>query len=143
MKSSITKILSALPKQKISLRFSFSFFAPHFLRAKGKEIFWFRLAGAERKRTISFGATTRGARGQSGFCSKKVRISSKQYRQFTISAFCGESGIRTRGGLNTLTRFPSERLRPLSHLSRRSIYYLLPRSAATLSLTGGCVIKNL
>ena len=41
---------SALPKQKISLHFSFSFFAPHFLKAKGTEFFWFRLAGAERKR---------------------------------------------------------------------------------------------
>lgn len=27
---------------------------------------------------------TRGARGQSGFCSKKVRISSRQYRTFGI-----------------------------------------------------------
>ena len=37
-------------------------------------------AAAGRERTISFRATTRGARGQSGFSAKKVRISSKQYR---------------------------------------------------------------
>lgn len=36
------------------------------------------------ERKISFGATTRSARGQSGFCSKKVRISSKRYRQFSL-----------------------------------------------------------
>jgi hypothetical protein len=29
----------------------------------------------------------------------------------------GESGIRTRGGLLTLTRFPGVRLKPLIHLS--------------------------
>ena len=29
----------------------------------------------------------------------------------------GEGGIRTRGTLQTYTRFPSERLKPLSHLS--------------------------
>ena len=40
-----------------------------------------RAAAAGRERTIQFRATTRSARGQSGFCSKKVRISSKQYRQ--------------------------------------------------------------
>ncbi len=40
-------------------------------------------AAAGRERTISFRATTRGARGQSGFSAKKVRISSKQYRIIT------------------------------------------------------------
>ena len=29
----------------------------------------------------------------------------------------GEGGIRTRGGLLTLTRFPGVRLKPLIHLS--------------------------
>tara|TARA_B100000745_G_scaffold296660_1_gene242423 strand:- start:5626 stop:5901 length:276 start_codon:yes stop_codon:yes gene_type:complete len=38
-------------------------------------------AAAGRGCEISFQATTRAARGQSGFSSKKVRISSKQYRQ--------------------------------------------------------------
>jgi len=38
-----------------------------------------RMAG--RERTISFRATTRSARGQSGFSAKKVRISSEQYCQ--------------------------------------------------------------
>ena len=32
-------------------------------------------------------------------------------------AFGGEGGIRTRGGLLTLTRFPGVRLKPLIHLS--------------------------
>ena len=39
------------------------------------------------ERKISFRATMRSARDQSGFCSKKVRISTKRYRQFTISEF--------------------------------------------------------
>ena len=37
-------------------------------------------AAAGQERTIWSGVTTRGARGQSGFSAKKVRISSKQYR---------------------------------------------------------------
>jgi hypothetical protein len=47
------------------------------------------------ERTISLRATTRSARGQSGFCSKKVRISTKRYRQFTISEF--SEVLRTAG----------------------------------------------
>ena len=38
-------------------------------------------AAAGRERTIWFRATTRSARGQSGFCSKKVRISSNRHHQ--------------------------------------------------------------
>ena len=38
-------------------------------------------AAAGRERTIWFRATTRAARGQSGFCSKKVRISSNRHHQ--------------------------------------------------------------
>ena len=49
------------------------------------------------ERKISFRATTRSARGQSGFCSKKVRISTKRYRQFTISEF--SEVLRTCGAV--------------------------------------------
>jgi len=57
------------------------------------------------ERTIQFKATTRSARGQSGLCSKKVRISTKRYRQFTISEFwrifvssraCGAVALRAK-----------------------------------------------
>ncbi len=40
-----------------------------------------RRAAAGRERTIWFRATTRAARGQSGFCSKKVRISSNRHHK--------------------------------------------------------------
>jgi hypothetical protein len=59
-------------------------------------------AAAGRERTISFRATTRGARGQSGFSAKKVRISSKQYRKFTISAFWEEIASRLRRSAGAL-----------------------------------------
>ena len=39
-------------------------------------------AAAGRERTILFRATTRAVRGQSGFCSKKVRISSNRHHQY-------------------------------------------------------------
>lgn len=44
-------------------------------------------AAAGRERMISSRATTRSARGQSGFSAKKVRISSKQYRQLEKAKF--------------------------------------------------------
>mgnify|MGYP006999719749 CR=1 FL=1 len=43
-------------------------------------------AAAGRERTIWFRATTRSARGQSGFCSKKVRISSNRHHQSLFTA---------------------------------------------------------
>ena len=44
-----------------------------------------------------------------------VGIETKKYPM--NGAFGGEGGIRTRGGLLTLTRFPGVRLKPLIHLS--------------------------
>jgi len=43
-------------------------------------------AAAGRERSIWFRATTRSARGQSGFCSKKVRISSNKHHEFQTIA---------------------------------------------------------
>jgi hypothetical protein len=69
------------------------------------------------ERKISFRATTRSASGQSGFCSKKVRISSKQYRQFTISAFWGEiaSALRASAGARSA---PKPHFAPICHAPR-------------------------
>ena len=59
-----------------------------------KFLFWFAVAKRRQAEThqqnyqfsrsvrFSFRATTLSERGQSGFCSKKVRISTKRYRFF-------------------------------------------------------------
>ena len=44
-----------------------------------------------------------------------VGLETKKYPMNGV--FGGEGGIRTRGGLLTLTRFPGVRLKPLIHLS--------------------------
>ena len=54
-------------------------------------------AAAGRERTISFRATTRSARGQSGFCSKKVRISSNRHHQIELVASLGASPLASAG----------------------------------------------
>jgi len=52
---------------------------------KCRENFSVLLAVAKRRRAETLGGIQSAK--SSGFCSKKVRISSKQYRQFTISEF--------------------------------------------------------
>jgi hypothetical protein len=69
------------------------------------------------ERAISFRATTRSARGQSGFSAKKVRISSKQYRQFTISAFWGEIASALRASAGAL-HAPKPHFATLCHAPR-------------------------
>ena len=54
-------------------------------------------AAAGRERTIWFRATTRSARGQSGFCSKKVRISSNRHHQIELVASLGASPLASAG----------------------------------------------
>ena len=76
-----------------------------------------RAAAAGRERTIQFRATTRSARGQSGFCSKKVRISSKQYRKFTNSAFWEEIASALRASAGAL-RAPKPHFATLCHAPR-------------------------
>jgi hypothetical protein len=56
-------------------------------KRKAEKIF---LLAGERQRAAA------GRLHWSGFSSKKVRTSSKQYRQFTISAFWGEIASRLR-----------------------------------------------
>ena len=56
-----------------------------------------RRAAAGRERTIWFRATTRAARGQSGFCSKKVRISSNRHHQIELVASLGASPLASAG----------------------------------------------
>jgi hypothetical protein len=51
--------------------------------------------------------------------------------------FGGEGGIRTRGGLLTLTRFPGVRLKPLIHLS--SLFIVSVRSTGKLQTLFYCV----
>ena len=48
-------------------------------------------------------------------CLQATKREAKKYPM--NGAFGGEGGIRTRGGLLTLTRFPGVRLKPLIHLS--------------------------
>jgi hypothetical protein len=62
------------------------------------------------ERTISLRATTRSARGQSGFCSKKVRISTKRYRKFNQKVtlpFQFEGSPRIRGAPGECPANPS------------------------------------
>ena len=48
----------------------------------------------------------------------------------------GEGGIRTRGGLLTLTRFPGVRLKPLIHLS--CLFIVSVRSTGKLHALSHC-----
>ena len=49
--------------------------------------------------------------------SKIFYVGSESKKYPVKQGIGGESGIRTRGGLLTLTRFPGVRLKPLIHLS--------------------------
>ena len=67
---------------------------------KCRENFSVLLAKAKRRRAETLGGVQSAK--SSGFCSKKVRISSKQYRQFTISAFWAVFASRLRRSAGAL-----------------------------------------
>jgi hypothetical protein len=67
---------------------------------KCRENFSVLLAEAKRRRAETLGGIQSAK--SSGFCSKKVRISSKQYRQFTISAFWAVFASRLRRSAGAL-----------------------------------------
>jgi len=82
--------ISMLPlkRQKVKTEMPFDIFSPPAPRSEdgsaGGGMIWFR-------------ATTRAARGQSGFCSKKVRISSNRHHYIELVASLGASPLALAG----------------------------------------------
>jgi len=73
------------------------------------------VAAAKRRRAETLGGIQSSK--SSGFCSKKVRISSKQYRQFTILSFWEDIASRQSRSAGAL-RAPKPHFRAICHAPR-------------------------
>jgi hypothetical protein len=111
MKLLIPKTLSALPNQKISFPFALKKWGAKKENEKCKEIFWFRLAGAERKRGARLSSfvcvcAPQGARKTVREAFRFFSVLPRAPRVISRDDFQNKFGFHPKGTATKVTRQP-------------------------------------